>query len=211
MAKQPTSLQKAYQKYYKQKLRLWNITTPTAIKDKKRRQKFYDELSEDWQKRRRKIRDPEKLKGKYYNQYATKIKRRITTPRIHLESGMLVELRYSTMGKNGILKPPKKYLVLILHPKFRNKIHALRFDFISPLNMKKLIKDVGLVDCDATEKIKKLDIKQLALVESESRRFYHQKLKKIMKTKYNSSYRTFNYSTRTKISNVIKFDFAKFI
>jgi len=207
MVKKQTSLQKAYQKYYKQKLRKWNITTPTAIKDKNRRQKFYNELSEDWQKRRRKIRDPENLKTKYTNQYLRAVKRRFSIGKMKLEAGMVVEIRYVVKGEN---KKVHKYMVLILNPNYKKYLHCLRISEIKPVWFKRLVEQVGLESCEALPQCDRLNVQQLALDEKNSRRFYYKHLKKDMHRKYNDSYRTLIINNQMRAVSLYQFDFSKF-
>ena len=209
--KQQSVLQKAYRKFFNEKLRKYNITSQSQIKDERRKKQFFNEVKEDWQKRRRRIKDPEQLKGKYTNKYLLYVKRRFNIPKSKLEAGMICELRYSTIDENKKIKPPKKYLVLILNPNYKKYIHCLRIDHIRPYYLKKLVNEVGLETCDVNKKCEKVNLKQLSLDENDSRRFYYKEIKKHMKQRYEGSYRTFIYtSPRTRIINILNFDFTKF-
>ena len=72
MAKKQSALQKAYSKFFKQKLRKYGVSSPAQIKNSTTKKQFFNEVAEDWQARRRRIRDPEKFKNQYYAYYTNK-------------------------------------------------------------------------------------------------------------------------------------------
>ena len=205
--KKPKSkLQEAYSKFFKEKLKKYHVTSPSQIKDVNKKKQFFNEIKTDWQKRRRKIKDPEKLKSKYTNIYLSHVQQRFAIPRSKLESGMLIELRYHTINKRtGENNPNRKYFILILHPNWHKKMHALRLDFVSPRWTRKLAEDQGLIVCDTYPKTIKLNVKQINLIESESKKFYIKELKPNMIRKYNASYRTFNLN---RIANCMLYNFS---
>ncbi len=185
MAEQ-SALQKGYQKFFNEILRKYGVTSQAQIKNSITKKQFFKDLQEGWQKRRRRIKDPEQLKTKFTAQYLKHIKRRFNLPKNDLESGMFCELRYSTINKKtGLKNPPKKYFVLILHPNWKKKMHALRLDFVKPMWTKKLVNEVGLVTCTYNKACVKLNVQQLLLEEKDSKKFYIKELKKNMTKKYN--------------------------
>jgi hypothetical protein len=209
MAKQLSQLQKAYQLFFRQKLLKYHVTSPAKIKDKEKKKEFFNEVKNDWQKRRNRTVDKEKIKGKYYNQYIRCIKRRFNIPKGNLESGMLVELRYYTRNKTTKKpNPVRKYLVLILHPNYKKYIHCLRLDNVKPLFFKRLYEKTGIVTCDYNSKCERLNVKQLLLEQKDAKKFYIKELRPKMKLQFGKSYRTFKYS-QLRISSLYFFDFTK--
>ena len=207
--KADTALQKAYKKFFTQKLRKFNVSSPANIKDIGLKKQFFNEVKDDWQKRRRKIQDPEKLKSKYTNLYLQKVKRRFNIPKGKIESGMILEVRYNAMGKDGKLKPTKKYLVLVLHPNFMKYMHCLRIDKVKPYYTRLLAEKTGLVPCTYNATCTRLHMQQLLLEKKKSRKFYNEELKKNMSRKYGFSYRIFRHD-RFVITSLMMFDWADF-
>jgi len=207
MAKQ-SPLQKARTKYFNELLKKYRVTSPQQLPVQTRK-KFYKEYQVGWQKRRRRVRDPEKLKSKYTSQYLRAVKRRIYASKGRMEAGMMCEFRYSTVDNKNRKKPPKKYIILILHPNWRKYVHCLRIDYVKPMYMRRLVKELGLETSYSVPKATRLNVKQLKLDEGKSKRFYLKELKPFMLQKWNMSYRTFRWD-RLLSCNLYDFDFEKF-
>lgn len=204
----PSVLQEARTKYFNEVLKKYRVTSPQKLNVTKRKQ-FYKEYQVGWQKRRLKVKDPEKLQVKYTNQYLKQVKRRMYVSKGKLESGMLCEFRYTTVNEKNQKNPPKKYIVLILHPNWHKYLHCLRIDYVKPMYLRRLIKEVGLIDSTVIPKAQRLNTKQLLLEQTQSRKFYLKKLKPFMQQKWNMSYRTFKWD-RLLYANLYHFDFDNF-
>lgn len=210
MAKRKLSpLQEAYQRFFREKLRKYGVDSQAKL-SKENKIKFFNEVQKDWQPRRRRIKDKEQLKhSRYTNQYLRNVTRRFNISKYKIEAGMLLELRYKALNEDtGKLYPPAKYFVLILHPNYKKYTHALRLDFVPPRWTRKLVESVGLKPATALKQHEKLNIRQMALEEGNSRRFYYKELKPHMDNRYKNSYRTFRLD-RFSIVNVYNFNWEK--
>jgi len=128
--------------------------------------------------------------------HRTKIIRgkRVSLNTSNLQKGMIVEARYKPKGKDGKPGALKKYMLLILNPKYKGKandnmVHALTLNNFAPPILNKLAEKIGLTYIPKYQKMVALDIPKLIMEES-SQRFYSSKLKKDIGEKYGASYRT---------------------
>ena len=127
----------------------------------------------------------------------------IPFPKNAIEKGMVVKLRYRAESRKKILK---EYIILVLNKNFKGKLHALSLEHVKEKTFIDLAEDVGIVYAKNIIRYKKLNIPKLLMGRS-SRRFYHQKLKKHMDTKYNDSYRTFTVNNIASLY-LIDYDFG---
>jgi len=106
-----------------------------------------------------------------------------------LTAGQIVRFNYT--GKTSTVKRP---LVLILHPRFRGKMHAISLDNISDAILLKLRE---IVQETTQQRIAKLTRLRLPLLKSDIKdpqRFYDNRLKPFIRTFFNSDqspYRTY--------------------
>jgi hypothetical protein len=124
------------------------------------------------------------------NEHRVRIQSQVQIAKTSLEKGMIVKARYSPIidNKRG---SAKEYMLLILNPRYMNKVHALTLDAFGYIRINELASKVGLVYIPSFQKKRKLDIPKLEMKES-SQRFYHSKLKGSMSQKWGDSYRTFD-------------------
>ena len=112
-----------------------------------------------------------------------------------LQKGMIVEAVYKPNTDDGKIGKPKKYMFLILNRGYKTpgtnnrKIHALTLDNFSPSVLNMLAEDIGLKYIPKYQKTIGFDIPKL-LMEQSSQRFYSQKIRPTISSKYNDSYRT---------------------
>lgn len=122
-------------------------------------------------------------------------KRSINLKQSDLQKGMIVEARYSPMTNEGKKGKPKPYMFVILNPSYKTpgtplpKIHALSMDLFSPQTLNKMAEDIGIRYIPKFQKTIGLDVPKL-IMEQSSQRFYSQKIRREIKTKYENSYRT---------------------
>jgi len=124
-----------------------------------------------------------------------------------LEAGKIVRFNYK--GEYATVKRP---LVLILHPRYKNKMHAISLDNISDVVLKQL-KDI--VTSSLKDKIEKLIGLRLPLLKAEindPQRFYDSKIKLFISTffpKGVTPYRTYLVKNITNL-RLIDYKFKDF-
>ena len=112
-----------------------------------------------------------------------------------LQKGMIIEAKYSSMTNEGKKGKPNNYMFLILNPSYKTpgtilpKVHALSMDLFSPQVLNKMAEDIGVRYIPKFQKTVGLDVPKL-IMEQSSQRFYSQKIRREIKTKYENSYRT---------------------
>jgi len=131
----------------------------------------------------------------FYNSHILNINDKIQFSIPNLEKGMVINCMY----KPEYAVTPKKYMLLILNPRYKNKIHALSLDEFNVNNFNRLAENTGLVYIPKIRRFRKLRIPKL-IMEVSSRRFYYGKLKKELKNHYNGGYRTFLINKMTTIT-----------
>ena len=131
-----------------------------------------------------------------------------------LQKGMIVECRYSTQNEKG--EPgkgkSKKYMLLILNKGYKGKskykkVHALTLDNFSPGTLNQLAEKIGLVYIPKYQKMVALDVPKLVMEEA-SQRFYNNRLRKDIGTKYGASYRTM-YTSKFRGITLVNYSFDK--
>ena len=112
-----------------------------------------------------------------------------------LQKGMIVEARYASMTNEGKKGKPNIYMFLILKLSYKTpgtllpKVHALSMYLFSPSVLNKMAEDIGVRYIPKFQKKIGLDVPKL-IIEQSSQRFYSQKIRREIKTKYENSYRT---------------------
>ena len=122
-------------------------------------------------------------------------KRSVSLRLADLQKGMIIEAKYASMTNEGKKGKPNNYMFLILNPSYKTpgtilpKVHALSMDLFSPQVLNKMAEDIGVRYIPKFQKTVGLDVPKL-IMEQSSQRFYSQKIRREIKTKYENSYRT---------------------
>ncbi len=122
-------------------------------------------------------------------------KRSVSLRLADLQKGMIIEAKYASMTNEGKKGKPNIYMFLILNSSYKTpgtllpKVHALSMDSFSPQVLNKMAEDIGVRYIPKFQKTIGLDVPKL-IMEQSSRRFYSQKIRREIKTKYENSYRT---------------------
>ena len=129
----------------------------------------------------------------YYNTHLTKTRDPKLITKNKLERGMVVKMRYKkTDGYH------KNYMVLVLQPKWEDKLHALSFNDIPPQKVLNIAKNHKEIIAEST-RVRKLDLAKLRIDKS-SKVFYTTEIKSDKSLK--AGYRTFNLDKIQSISVV---------
>jgi len=121
------------------------------------------------------------------NEHRLRVRNKIQITSNKFEKGMIISCRYTPKET----KVTKEYMMLILNPNFKDKVHALSLDEFGYVHLNQLANQIGLAYIKKLQKIRKVDFPKLQMAES-SKRFYYSKLKKDISKKWGDSYRTFN-------------------
>lgn len=130
------------------------------------------------------------------NEHTTRIQKRVIVPISRLQKGMVVEARYKPQESEA-----KRYMLLILQPKYNDFIHALNLDAFSYRAFNELALGQGLKYIPSFAKYRGINMPKLIL-ETSSRRFYFSNLKPKLKSEFNRAYRTMSYNQFSIISLV---------
>tara|TARA_R100001377_G_scaffold82636_1_gene63233 strand:- start:52 stop:501 length:450 start_codon:yes stop_codon:yes gene_type:complete len=136
------------------------------------------------------------LAASHLNEHTTRINKRVIVPVSRLQKGMVVESRYKPQDSEA-----KRYMLLILQPKYNNFVHALNLDVFSYRAFDELALEQGLRYIPSFAKYRGINMPKLIL-ETSSRRFYFSNLKSKLKNDFNRAYRTMNYNKFSTISLV---------
>ena len=118
----------------------------------------------------------------YYNTHLIKTRDPKLITKNKLERGMVIKIRY----KKGTAI--KNYMVLVLQPKWEDKLHALSFNDIPPQKVLNIAKNHKEIIAEST-RVRKLDLAKLRIDKS-SKVFYTTEIKSDKNLK--AGYRTFN-------------------
>jgi len=132
------------------------------------------------------------------NEHRVRIKSQFQIQKSRLEKGMVVKCRYNPIVSGTQRGGAEEYMLLILNPIWKKKVHALSLDNFGSIRFNELAEDTGLVYIPSFQKKRKLNLPKLEMRQS-SNRFYYSKLKKEMSTKWGDSYRTFDIQHFNKI------------
>lgn len=117
-----------------------------------------------------------------------------------VQSGQIVRFNYK--GEHSTVKRP---LVLVLHPRWHNKMHAISLDYISDTVLLKLR---NIVQETVQQRIKQLTSLRLPLLKADIKdpqRFYNSRLKPFIKTFFDanqSPYRLYNVGNITNLRTI---------
>ena len=123
---------------------------------------------------------------KFLTEHLRRANQKITIPKTQLQKGMVIEIMYKPQGSNL-----KRYVLTVLNPVFEGKMHALSMENISGMNYNKFADSVGIRYIARFQKYRAVDIPKV-IMDVSSRRFYFGKVKGLMKTILENSYRTFD-------------------
>jgi len=132
------------------------------------------------------------------NEHRVRIKSQFQLQKSRLEKGMIVRVRYTPIISGKQRGPAVEYMLLILNPIFKKKIHALSLDNFGFVRLNELATETGIVYIPSFAKKRKLNLPKLEMKQS-SQRFYATSLKRDMSTKWGDSYRTFDEKFFNKI------------
>jgi len=132
------------------------------------------------------------------NEHRVRVRSQIQLQLSKLEKGMIVKARYTPIISGKTRGSAQEYMMLILNPLWKKKVHALSLDNFAHIRLNQLAEDVGLIYIPSFQKKRKLNIPKLEINVS-SQRFYANNLKKEMNTKWGNSYRTFDMQHFNKI------------
>ena len=109
--------------------------------------------------------------------------RHIISPH-HLEKGMVVYLRYKTLGGEG-----RQYAATVLNPKYENKLHILSMNEITLPAFREFAQGFGIRYIPRFSKARGVDIPKMNMAIS-SKRLYEGVIKPELASSLNASYRT---------------------
>ena len=115
---------------------------------------------------------------------------------------MIIEARYTPQEGEA-----KRYLLLVLNPRFLNQVHALSLDDFGFIVFDKLAQEQGLRFIPRFQEFKGLDIAKLDLPRS-PQAFYSKNLKAALKSYFNRAYRTMDLNSFGSI-NIVDYKFNK--
>lgn len=136
----------------------------------------------------------------YYNAHLRKTADATSVTFTKLERGMVAKFRYNKDNEVNT------YLVLILHAKWENKVHALSFNNIEPLVVLKIAKNYDEVLALST-RVRKLDLPKIDMQRKRPKRFYLTEIKNDKRLQI--GYRTFKID-KIKSINVVNYDWGKY-
>jgi len=101
-----------------------------------------------------------------------------------LEKGMVIFCRYTTIGGEN-----RQYAATVLNPMWENKLHILSMNEIKLTDFRLFAKGFGIRYIPAFQKARGVDLAKIDMTGS-SKRVYEGRVKPIIATKLNKSYRT---------------------
>ena len=111
-----------------------------------------------------------------------------------LERGMVAKINYTKV--NG---EKSEYFVFVLQPRFKEYLHCIDLDKVSPILFSKLAADYPEIMAEST-RVRKLDLTKLRIDEA-SKAFY---MGEIRKKKLQEGYRTLIY---TNVSQIVVYNY----
>ena len=109
--------------------------------------------------------------------------RHIISPN-QLEKGMVVYLRYKTVGGEG-----RQYAATVLNPLYKGKLHIISMNEIKLQDFRNFVKGFGVRYIPRFAKTRGIDLPKIDMAVS-SKRIYEGRVKPELSTKLNNSYRT---------------------
>ena len=130
----------------------------------------------------------------FKNQHRSKMTDPTRLQKSNLERGMVAKIDYTkTNGEKG------DYLVFVLQPRFKEYLHCIDLDKVSPIIFSKLAADYPEIMAEST-RVRKLDLTKLRIDEA-SKAFY---MGEIRKKKLQEGYRTLIY---TNVSQIVVYNY----
>ena len=109
--------------------------------------------------------------------------RHIISPN-QMEKGMVVYLRYKTVGGEG-----RQYAATVLNPLYKGKLHIISMNEIKLQDFRNFVKGFGVRYIPRFAKTRGIDLPKIDMAVS-SKRIYEGRVKPELSTKLNNSYRT---------------------
>jgi len=130
----------------------------------------------------------------FKNQHRSKMTDPTRLQKSNLERGMVAKIDYTkTNGEKG------DYFVFVLQPRFKEYLHCIDLDKVSPIIFSKLAADYPEIMAEST-RVRKLDLTKLRIDEA-SKAFY---MGEIRKKKLQEGYRTLIY---TNVSQIVVYNY----
>jgi hypothetical protein len=101
-----------------------------------------------------------------------------------MEKGMVVYLRYKTVGGEG-----RQYAATVLNPLYKGKLHMISMNEIKLQDFRNFVKGFGVRYIPRFAKTRGIDLPKIDMAVS-SKRIYEGRVKPELSTKLNNSYRT---------------------
>jgi len=127
--------------------------------------------------------------------------RHIISP-AQLEKGMVVYLRYKTVGGEG-----RQYAATVLNPSYKGKLHIISMNEIKLQDFRNFAKGFGVRYIPRFTKTRGIDLPKINMAIS-SKRIYEGKVKPELSTKLNNSYRTLILKNVSGLQ-LLDYDFGK--
>jgi len=127
--------------------------------------------------------------------------RHIISP-AQLEKGMVVYLRYKTVGGEG-----RQYAATVLNPSYKGKLHIISMNEIKLQDFRNFAKGFGVRYIPRFTKTRGIDLPKINMAIS-SKRIYEGKVKPELSTKLNNSYRTLILKNVAGLQ-LLDYDFGK--
>ena len=138
----------------------------------------------------------------HLNEHTLRIRKRLVIPKAKLSSGMIVEARYRPQEGEA-----KRYMLLILNPRFYNQVHALTLDNFGFQIFDRFAKNQGLRYIPQYQQYRGLDIAEM-VIEGSPKGFYAKRLRGGLDSYFNRAYRTMDLNSFGSI-NIIDYKFNK--
>lgn len=138
----------------------------------------------------------------HLNEHTLRIRKRLVIPKAKLSRGMIVEARYRPQEGEA-----KRYMLLILNPRFYNQVHALTLDNFGFQIFDRFAANQGLTYIPEYQEYKGLDIAEVSITGS-PKTFYRKSLRTGLDSFFNRAYRTMDIKSFGSI-NVVDYKFNK--
>ena len=140
---------------------------------------------------------------KYFNYHKKKILTESVLLRHRIESGMIIRFKYT---KEHPRKKTKEYIVLVLNPKYKDHLHALSLEVLTPHDFDNFANKTKIIITKTISNAKKLDIPEIDLANIHPHSFYLQEIRN--KSGLYIGYRTFKISGLKNIK-ILDYNFKR--
>ena len=138
----------------------------------------------------------------HLNEHTLRIRKRLVVPKAKLSRGRIVEARYTPQEGEA-----KRYMLLILNPRFYTQVHALTLDNFGFQIFDRFAQSQGLRYIPQYQEYRGLDIAEMILSGS-PKAFYAKRLRPGLDSYFNRAYRTMELKSFGSI-NLIDYKFNK--